>query len=160
MPNQVSKNDVRSNVILRYLSRRTSGFVLPTLFVVLLSLVACGDGLSGSATGRNVSDIENLEAQLSRFSEDMAIFNDLSAEITGLMAEAGEYSGEWAGRIEELSLAVSEEIIRARLVELRSDLEEIQISLQGAFDESDQTVGELLEIMKSDIEYLLVQSDE
>ena len=76
MQKQVRKYSVTSNVISRYFLRRPSFFVLPTFSIILLLLVACGDGLSGSATGRNVADMEHLEGQLSIFSENMLTFNE------------------------------------------------------------------------------------
>ena len=49
--------------------------------------MACGDGLSGSATGRNVADMEHLEDQLSIFSTNMATFNEENNNLAALLEQ-------------------------------------------------------------------------
>ena len=121
--------------------------------------MACGDGLTGSATGRNAADMDHLGDQLSIFSTNMAEFNEENNRLMGLIAANGEYASELAIRIEELAITANEET-QDRLSEEWSQLEGSQVSIQGAFDDNDLIVGDLLEIILSDLEYLLTQSDE
>jgi len=131
--------------------RRPSFFVLSTLSLILFLLMACGDGLSGSATGRNAVDMEHLEDELSLVSENMAALNEENSGLMELIEANRAYSDDLVIRAEELSDTTGEEI--------QDSLLRDRASIQIASDESNRIVSELLELIKSDLEYLLMQSD-
>ena len=139
--------------------RRPLVFVLPTLSLILLLLMACGDGLSGRATGDNVADMERLEDQLSLVSENMAALNEENSGLMELIEDNRAYSDDLAIWAEELSDTTSEEI-QGSLSDGRAQLERDRASIQIASDASNRIVSELLDIIGSDIEYLLMQSGE
>ena len=64
----------------------------------LVLLVGCGDGLSGSATGRNVSDMEALQEKLSEFAENLAQFNEYHSDFEAMAYESlvlADETGDW-----------------------------------------------------------------
>ena len=76
--------------------RRPLGLVLPALSLILLLLMACGDGLSGSATGDNAADMERLEDQLSLVSDNMAALNEENRGLMELIEDNRAYSNDLA----------------------------------------------------------------
>ena len=75
------------------------------VLITLLSLgllVGCGDGLSGSATGRNVSDMEALQEELSEFARTLAEINDYHAIFEVLADESLVLADDLVAQIDEL----------------------------------------------------------
>jgi len=68
----------------------------------LVLLVGCGDGLSGSATGRNVSDMEALQEKLSEFAENLAQFNEYHSDFEAMAYESLVLADETVDWIDEL----------------------------------------------------------
>ena len=50
--------------------------LLSLLLLPVLFLMACGDGLSGQATGQNAQDLEGLQEDLAYYAEAMADFGE------------------------------------------------------------------------------------
>jgi len=77
----------------------------PLLLLTLLSLgllVGCGDGLSGSAIGRNVSDMESLQEGLSEYAEGLTQINSYHNEFEVLADESLVYADYLVAEIDEL----------------------------------------------------------
>ena len=121
--------------------------------------MACSDGLSGSATGVNAADMERLEDQLSLVSDNVAALNEENSGLMELIEDNIAYSDDLAIWAEELSGTTSEGI-QGSLSDGRAQLERVRASILIASDTSNRIVSELLDIIGSDVEDLLIQSGE
>ena len=138
--------------------------LLPTLLSLGL-LVGCGDGLSGSAIGRNVSDMESLQEGLSEYAEGLTQINSYHNEFEVLADESLVYADDLVAEIDELIDTAGPDSLFT-LNELReisgqvADDGGIKEAIQSLKVDRDAVMGEVLESIKSDIEYFMTRSSE
>ena len=71
-------------------------------FLSLALLVGCGDGLSGSATGRNVSDMAAFQEGLSELAESLAQFNAYHSDFETMADQSLVLADDLLAQIDEL----------------------------------------------------------
>ena len=133
---------------------------IPALLTILSMtlLLACGDGLSGSAIGQNATRTEALQQELTDMSEDLAslnaYYNDLEFEVEQTLV----ITRDLIDLSEDLSSQASNNDPGASttLDDSRHTLWRIENSLIDVIEERERIIGELLGLITADITNVLV----
>ena len=122
--------------------------------------MACGDGLSGQATGQNAQDLEGLQEDLAYYAEAMADFGESRRDFALMVDSALLEVESLANQMNELDSATGLGGTAAdRLQESRYALSNAESAIAELVVQRDAVIGDVLDNIKNDIMLLLPQAD-
>ena len=134
--------------------------LLSLLLLPVLFLMACGDGLSGQATGQNAQDLEGLQEDLAYYAEAMADFGESRRDFALMVDSALLEVESLANQMNELDSATGLGGTAAdRLQESRYALSNAESAIAELVVQRDAVIGDVLDNIKNDIMLLLPQAD-